>query len=52
MDIVLGICGAVVGGWILQFLGIYAGGGLVASVLVAILGAVVLVAFVRILRRA
>jgi uncharacterized membrane protein YeaQ/YmgE (transglycosylase-associated protein family) len=52
MDIVLGVCGGVVGGWILHLFGLYSSGGFVASVLVAILGAVVLVAFVRVLRRA
>jgi uncharacterized membrane protein YeaQ/YmgE (transglycosylase-associated protein family) len=52
MDIVLGICGGILGGWILRLLGIYTSGGLVPSILVAILGAVLLVAFVRMLRRA
>ncbi|HYL37100.1 MAG TPA: GlsB/YeaQ/YmgE family stress response membrane protein [Bryobacteraceae bacterium] len=52
MDIVLGVCGAFVGGWLLRLLGVYSGGGLVPSILVAILGAVILVAFVRVLRRA
>jgi uncharacterized membrane protein YeaQ/YmgE (transglycosylase-associated protein family) len=52
MDIVLGICGAIVGGWILRLLGFYTGGGMIASILVAILGAVILVALVRVLKRA
>jgi uncharacterized membrane protein YeaQ/YmgE (transglycosylase-associated protein family) len=52
MDILLGICGGVIGGWILRLLGLYASGGLIASIFVAILGAVVLVAAVRMLRRA
>jgi uncharacterized membrane protein YeaQ/YmgE (transglycosylase-associated protein family) len=52
MDIVIGICGAVVGGWILGLLGIYTGGGLIARILVAILGAVVLVGLFRTLKRA
>jgi uncharacterized membrane protein YeaQ/YmgE (transglycosylase-associated protein family) len=52
MDIVLGIAGSMVGGWIMRMFGFYTSGGLIPSVLVAILGAVVLVSFVRILRRA
>jgi uncharacterized membrane protein YeaQ/YmgE (transglycosylase-associated protein family) len=52
MDIILGICGAVVGGWLLRVLGVYTSGGLIPSILVAILGAVILVALARVLRRA
>ena len=42
MDILLGMAGAVVGGWIFALLGIYPGGGFVPSVVVAIVGAVIL----------
>jgi len=49
-DLVLGIVGGVVGGWVMQSLHIY-GGGLVYSILVAVLGAVILVVIVRALRR-
>jgi uncharacterized membrane protein YeaQ/YmgE (transglycosylase-associated protein family) len=52
MDILLGICGGITGGWILHLFGFYSSGGLIASVLVAILGAVVLVTLIRVLRRA
>ena len=52
MDIVLGICGGVVGGWLLHLFGFYTTGGLIPSILVAIFGAVVLVAFVTMLKRA
>lgn len=51
-DILLGIAGAVVGGWIMSFLGFYTSGGLIPSILVAILGAVVLVAIVRAVKKA
>ena len=51
MDIVLGICGAVVGGWVIGLLG-FGGGGLIASILVAILGAVIIVAVVRAIKKA
>jgi uncharacterized membrane protein YeaQ/YmgE (transglycosylase-associated protein family) len=52
VDIVLGIAGAVVGRWILMSLNIYAGGGLVPSILVAIVGAVILVSLIRALKHA
>jgi uncharacterized membrane protein YeaQ/YmgE (transglycosylase-associated protein family) len=52
MDIILGICGAIVGGWILRLLGFYTSGALIPSILVAILGAVILVGLARVLRRA
>lgn len=40
---ILGVIGAVVGGLILRLLGFYSSGGLISSILVATLGAVVLV---------
>ncbi|MGA3211042.1 MAG: GlsB/YeaQ/YmgE family stress response membrane protein [Terriglobales bacterium] len=52
MDIILGIVGGVVGSWVLRLLGIYTTGGLIPSILVAILGAVLLVALARMLKRA
>ena len=51
MDIVLGIVGAVVGGWLLGALGIYAG-GLIGTIVVAIIGAVFLIWLSRLLKRA
>ena len=51
MDIVLGIVGAVVGGWLLGLLGITAG-GLLGTIIVAIIGAVVLIWVSRMLKRA
>ena len=35
MDIVIGMVGAVIGGWVFGLLGIYSNGGLIGSVLVA-----------------
>ncbi len=52
MDIVLGIVGAVVGSWVLGLLGIYTTGGIIPNILVAILGAVLLVALARMLKKA
>ena len=43
MDIVIGIAGALLGGFLMQTLGFSASGGFIYSVLVAILGAVVLI---------
>jgi uncharacterized membrane protein YeaQ/YmgE (transglycosylase-associated protein family) len=48
---VLGIVGGIVGGWILHALGFYTRGGFIPNVLVAIFGAVVLVALARGLKR-
>jgi uncharacterized membrane protein YeaQ/YmgE (transglycosylase-associated protein family) len=50
-DILLGMVGAVVGGCIMRLLGFYSSGGLIPSILVAILGAIVVVATVRALRK-
>jgi uncharacterized membrane protein YeaQ/YmgE (transglycosylase-associated protein family) len=52
MDIVIGIVGAVIGGWIMSFFGQSGVSGFnLYSFLVAILGAVVLIWVVRMLRR-
>lgn len=51
MDLVLGVVGAIVGSWIMRTLGFYTRGGLIPSILVAILGAVVVVALVRMLKK-
>ncbi len=51
MDIVLGIVGAVVGGWLLGLLGIHAG-GFIGTIIVAIIGAVFLIWLSRLLKKA
>jgi uncharacterized membrane protein YeaQ/YmgE (transglycosylase-associated protein family) len=52
MDIILGIVGAIIGGWLMSLLG-YGGvsGFNLYSFIVAILGAIVLIAIVRAVRR-
>lgn len=52
VDIVLGIVGAFVGSRVLGLLGLYTSGGLIANILVAILGAVIIVALVRLVKKA
>jgi uncharacterized membrane protein YeaQ/YmgE (transglycosylase-associated protein family) len=47
MDIIVGIIGAVIGGWIMQALGFAGQGGMVYTILVAIGGAVLLTAIIR-----
>ena len=51
MDIVLGIVGAVVGGWLMGFFGISAG-GLIGTIIVAIIGAVFLIRLTRLIKKA
>jgi uncharacterized membrane protein YeaQ/YmgE (transglycosylase-associated protein family) len=51
MDIVLGIVGAVVGGWLLGAVGIYAG-GLIGTIIVAIVGAMFLIWLSRVIKKA
>ena len=51
MDIVLGIVGAIVGGWLMGILGIHLG-GLVGTIVVAIIGAVLLIWLSRLLKKA
>jgi len=51
MDILLGIAGGLFGGLVLRLLGFYSTGGLLPTILVAILGAVLLVAIARKLKK-
>jgi len=51
-DILLGIVGALVGSRVLGLFGIYSGGSFIANVLVAIVGAIIVVALVRLLKKA
>jgi uncharacterized membrane protein YeaQ/YmgE (transglycosylase-associated protein family) len=52
MDILIGMAGAIVGGFIMRSLGFADSGGLLYTILVAIGGAVILVALLRMLKRA
>jgi uncharacterized membrane protein YeaQ/YmgE (transglycosylase-associated protein family) len=47
MDIIVGIAGAIVGGFVMRTLGFAGQGGLIYTVCVAVLGAVLLTAVVR-----
>jgi uncharacterized membrane protein YeaQ/YmgE (transglycosylase-associated protein family) len=51
-DIILGLLGGVLGGWIFEKLGVSTGGGMVGSIIVAFIGAVILVGITRVLKRA
>jgi len=52
LDIALGIVGAIVGGWLMSFFGkVGVTGFNIYSFIVAIIGAVVLIAVVKMLRR-
>lgn len=51
-DIVVGIIGAFIGGWLLPQLGIQFGAGIVAVIVTATIGAVVLLLLLRLVRRA
>ena len=50
-DIVVGIIGAEIGGWLFALLGI-AVGGLIGSIIAATLGAIILIALIRLIKRA
>jgi uncharacterized membrane protein YeaQ/YmgE (transglycosylase-associated protein family) len=52
MDIILGVLGGFVGGWIFGLLGIWPGGGIIGSIIVAFVGAVILVSISRLLKKA
>ncbi|QNP47256.1 GlsB/YeaQ/YmgE family stress response membrane protein [Diaphorobacter aerolatus] len=51
-NIIIGIIGAVIGGWVFGLLGLGAGGGLIGSIIVAFIGAVILIFLARLIKRA
>jgi uncharacterized membrane protein YeaQ/YmgE (transglycosylase-associated protein family) len=51
MDILLGIAGAFVGGWLMRGLGFYTAGGLIPAILVAIVGAIFLIWITRLIKK-
>jgi uncharacterized membrane protein YeaQ/YmgE (transglycosylase-associated protein family) len=52
MDIVIGMVGSVIGGWLFGMLGIFSSGGLIGSILVAFVGACILLWLVRLIKKA
>ena len=52
VDIILGLLRGVLGGWIFAKLGVSTGGGMIGSIIVAFIGAVILVGITRLLKRA
>jgi uncharacterized membrane protein YeaQ/YmgE (transglycosylase-associated protein family) len=51
VDIILGILGGLLGGWLFGRLGVWPAGGMLGSVVVAFVGAVILVGITRLLKR-
>ena len=50
-DLIVGIIGAEIGGWLFGVLGI-AAGGLIGSLIAAVVGAIILIAILRLVKRA
>ena len=51
-DMVMGVLGAFLGGFLFNSLGLSAGGGMLGSIIVATIGAIVLILLLRLIRRA
>ena len=51
-DLIVGVIGAVLGGFLFSTFGVSIGGGLIGSIVVATIGAVVLLFIVRVIKRA
>ena len=52
VDILLGLVGGIVGGWLFGMLGLWPGGGILGSIIVSFVGAVILVWITRLIKRA
>lgn len=51
MNIVLGIIGSMVGGWVFSFFGISTDGGMVGSLVTALVGAVLILYVARLIKK-
>jgi uncharacterized membrane protein YeaQ/YmgE (transglycosylase-associated protein family) len=51
-DLAMGVLGAFLGGFLFNSLGVSAGGGLLGAIVVATIGAIVLVLLLRLIKRA
>ena len=51
MDVLIGIAGAIAGGWIMRALGFAGRGGMIYTILVAIVGSVILTLLYRLVTR-
>jgi uncharacterized membrane protein YeaQ/YmgE (transglycosylase-associated protein family) len=51
-DIIIGIVGAFIAGWLFPQLGIHLGTGIIAAIIDAAIGAVILLAIIKLVRRA
>lgn len=50
-DIIVGVIGSFIGGWLFGALGISTG-GLIGSIIAAVVGAIILIAIIRLIKRA
>jgi len=51
MNIVLGIIGSMVGGWVFNFLGLFTDGGTIGSLVTALVGAVLILYVARLIKK-
>jgi uncharacterized membrane protein YeaQ/YmgE (transglycosylase-associated protein family) len=51
VDIILGILGGLLGGWLFSLLGLWQGRGFIGSIIVAFIGAVILVWITRLIKK-
>jgi uncharacterized membrane protein YeaQ/YmgE (transglycosylase-associated protein family) len=51
-DMVVGVLGAFIGGFLFTTLGVSSGGGMIGSIIVATIGAIILIFILRLIKRA
>ncbi|MBN8994407.1 MAG: GlsB/YeaQ/YmgE family stress response membrane protein [Rhizobiales bacterium] len=51
-NIVVGIVGAVIAGWLLPRIGLYIGGDIIGDIINALIGAIILLVIIMLVRRA
>jgi uncharacterized membrane protein YeaQ/YmgE (transglycosylase-associated protein family) len=51
IDIIVGIMGAIIGGYVFSLFGVRLGGGLLGEVIMSVIGALILLAIVKAMKR-
>jgi uncharacterized membrane protein YeaQ/YmgE (transglycosylase-associated protein family) len=51
-DLVVGVVGALIAGWLFPRLGINIGGGIIGAIIAAAIGAIILLFLIRLVKRA
>ena len=50
-NLIFGVCGSFLGGWLFRFLGIHIGNGWIGSIIAALVGALIILAIANLIKK-